>query len=107
MKASISIGSEIDITLSSEEVLALKNNLLACAARVREVEECLERKILLSVGNTSNLFVDMKSLPEGACFEDVLIYYIRISPYGYELLQQYNRVCDRTGGPSRVNVYVR
>lgn len=107
MKASISPGSEIDITLRPEEVSALENQELNCVARVREVEGLLERKIRLAIGSTLNLFIDMQSFPKGACFESIAMYDIFISPEGYEILRNNNAVCDRTGGPSRVNVYVR
>lgn len=72
---------------------------------MRELD--LARKIELCVGRTKTLYVDLASFPWRAVFEKISNYKIIISPHGYKLLREKKAVCDRTGGPSRVNIYVR
>ena len=107
MKASISICTEIDVTLTPDDVSRLERDVLSCTARVRETEEKLERDIHLGIGPTTNLFIDLTSTPEDACFEDIKAYHITLSPDGYDLLRKNGATHDRTGGPSTVRVYVR
>ncbi|MEM4254211.1 MAG: hypothetical protein QXR48_02380 [Candidatus Woesearchaeota archaeon] len=54
----------------------------------------------------SNLFVELEALPKNACFEEIAMYKVTVSSEGYGLLIKHKHVCDRTCGPSRVNIYV-
>ena len=76
MKASISISTEIDVTLTPDDVSRLERDVLSCAARVREISENLERDIHLRIGSTTNLFIDLTSTPKDACFEDIKAYHL-------------------------------
>ncbi|MEM4243072.1 MAG: hypothetical protein QXM31_04190, partial [Candidatus Woesearchaeota archaeon] len=100
MKASISLGSEIDIVLSSKEASGLEKQALSCLAKVRELPSELgpERIVELSIGQMkSNLFVELESLPKNACFEEIAMYKVTVSAEGYGLLIKNRYVCDRTG----------
>jgi hypothetical protein len=105
MKASISIGSEIEVTLKPEEVSPLERWVLHCVAKVRETE--LQREIMLAVAPTKNLYIDVNSFPLDASFEEITAQMLILSPAGYELLKTKGAVCDRQGGPSKVYVRVK
>ena len=108
MKASISIGSEIDITI--DELSKLEQQALSCIAQIRELPPELNprRSIELSIKPTRfNLYLELESFPNSCSFEKIRGYQIIISSEGYGLLKKNKAVCDRTGGPSRVKIYVR
>lgn len=110
MKASISLGLEIDIDLSVDELCRLEQEPLKGIAKVCELPEELNpvREIELSLRELqSNLFVELEALPENAYFEEITKYLIIISQYGYEMLKIKGSTGDRTGGPSRVDIHVR
>ena len=110
MKASISISSEMDITLDEQELSKLEQQALSCIAQIRELPPELNqrRSIGLSIKPTRfNLYLELESFPNSCSFEKIRGYQIIISSEGYGLLKKNKAVCDRTGGPSRVNIYVR
>ncbi|MBI2110081.1 hypothetical protein HYT58_02840 [Candidatus Woesearchaeota archaeon] len=112
MRVSISIGSEIDIDLTNEELSRLERETLRGEGVIRELPNGnRSRRIELLLGEMkSNLFVEAKSYPEKACFESITRYVVSVSRRGYGLLKEKGAVCDRTdriGGPSRVNIHVR
>jgi hypothetical protein len=104
MKASISIGSEIEVVLKPEEVSPLERWVLHCVAKVRETE--LQRELMLTIAPTKNLYIDVNSFPLDACFEEITAQMIILSKAGYELLKAKGAVCDRQGGPSKVYIRV-
>ncbi|MBI2564386.1 hypothetical protein HYV79_00145 [Candidatus Woesearchaeota archaeon] len=111
MKASISLGLEIGIDLCVDELSMLEHETLKGTAKVRELPAELNpmREIELFLGRLqNNLFVEMESLPKGACFEAITKYLIIISQEGYQMLKDRGQTCDRIGfGPCRVDLYVR
>ena len=110
MKASISLSSEIGIDLCVDELSKLERETLKGTAKVRELpaEFNYVREIELSLGRLqNNLLVEMESWPRDAYFEEITKYLITISQEAYQMLKTNGRTCDRTGGPSRVNIYVR
>lgn len=107
MKASMSLSSEMDIVLTSEEISSLEREIIIGKVKVRnEGQDNLEpRGLKLSVGAVEkNLYLDLRSYPERASFETIAEYEITISRDGYELLKEKGKVIDRTGGPSKVYI---
>ena len=109
MKASMSPSLEIDIDLTREEFSRLERESLTGVVRLREMPDLEpERALTLVLGTMhSNLFIELEPIPEYACFEESTGYQVVVSQRGYEVLGCCGRLCDRTGGPSRVDIYMR
>ncbi len=105
MKAVVSIGSEIEVTLKPEEVSPLERWVLHCVAPVRELG--LQREIMLTVAPTKNPYIDINSFPLDAGFDEITAQMLILSKAGYELLKTKGAVCDRIGGQSKVYVRVQ
>jgi len=99
MKAYCSSSTEIEIDLNKNDFSKLEKGLTGIITvrdniRNKKTEKSLELNI--SKRDTDK-WLELKSLPQGACFEDIQKYVVNIFPLGYEELKQYGHTEDRFG----------
>ena len=107
MRAYSTQGLEIKIDLTEEEIAKIPRQTIKGLIKVRKDREgnCFPlRELEICLGATENLFIDLKCLPQGCCFETTEKYRITISEEGYHELRKYGDLCDRTGWSSRVDI---
>lgn len=112
MNVSSSLDSEIDIELTDEEISALQKGVVRGVLKVRGVKPHKifgARNVEILVGRINEsslaLYIEQRTFPLHAGFEDIEKYGFILSSEGYEILKEKGRVVGRTGGPGKVCIY--
>lgn len=108
MKADSTSQHEISVRLSEKEISELEAKALFGIVRLRDRDGNLysQRDIELVLGDLKeNLSVELAFLPEHTDYQHITKYLVTMSQEGYKMLKEYGRTGDRTGGPSRVDIF--